>query len=36
MGNVQNKGEEEGLSRFQRRKLKYDYETFFGEFPAGA
>ena len=32
MGNVQHKGKEDGLSRFQRRKLKYDFYTFFGNY----
>ena len=31
MGNVQQKGREDGLTRFQRRKLKYEFNTFFGE-----
>jgi hypothetical protein len=31
MGNVQQKGREDSLSQFQRRKLKYDFYTFFGK-----
>ena len=31
MGNVQQKGREDCLSQFQRRKLKYDFYTFFGK-----
>ena len=30
MGNVQHKGKKDGLSRFQKRKLKYEFNTFFG------
>ncbi|TRY68920.1 hypothetical protein TCAL_05220 [Tigriopus californicus] len=29
MGNVQNKGQKNELTNFQRRKLKYDFYTFF-------
>ncbi len=30
MGNVQQKGKPDGLTPFQRRKLKYEFNTFFG------
>ena len=32
MGNVQQKGKENGLSVFQRKKLKYDFYTYFGRY----
>ena len=31
MGNVQHKGRADGLTKFQRKKLKYEFNTFFGE-----
>jgi len=31
MGNVQQKGREDGLTKFQTRKLKYEFCTFFGD-----
>jgi len=31
MGNVSAKGKRDGLTNFQRRKLKYDFDTFFGK-----
>ena len=31
MGNVQHKGKSDGLTKFQRKKLKYEFNTFFGE-----
>lgn len=34
MGNVQNKGQKNELTNFQKRKLKYDFYTFFGEYLA--
>jgi hypothetical protein len=32
MGNVSHKGRDGGLTKFQNRKLKYDFHTFFGKF----
>ena len=31
MGNVQNRGKTDQLTKFQREKLKYDFYTFFGK-----
>ena len=31
MGNVSHKGRRGGLTKFQKRKLKYDFHTFFGK-----
>ena len=31
MGNVSHKGKRGGLTKFQKRKLKYDFHTFFGK-----
>ena len=31
MGNVQHKGKPNGLTKFQREKLKHEFYTFFGE-----
>lgn len=31
MGNVHQKGKASGLSSFQKKKLKYDFYTFFGK-----
>ena len=32
MGNVQQRGKADKLTKFQREKLKYDFYTFFGKF----
>jgi hypothetical protein len=32
MGNVQHRGKEDKLTKFQREKLKYDFYTFFGKY----
>ena len=31
MGNVQHKGKADGLTKFQREKLKHEFYTFFGK-----